>query len=192
MESKVLTVLARNHSDWLNMARSFKISDDEANELVQEMYLRVSSYVNDVEKIMYNETEVNTFYIYVALRNLHLSNFHKMQNNKMSKNTSTFSEFINNEIDNIEFEDKFNDITDSKTKFDKLIDKIDNLVDDWYWYDKKLFNIYFYDDMSMRELSKATKISLSSIFNTISNAKENIRKSAKKEYEDYKKSKGSL
>lgn len=174
------------------MAKSFKISNEEANELVQEMYLRVSSYVSDVEKIMYNKDEVNTFYIYVALRNLHLSNFHKMQNNKISRNTSCFSSFSEEEVFDIEYIDDFDRTIDSKEKFDNLIDKIDYLVDDWYWYDKKLFNIYFYEEMSMRELAKATKISLSSIFNTISNAKENIRESAKKEYEEYKKSKRNV
>ena len=40
--------------------------------------------------------------------------------------------------------------------------------------------------MSMRDISKETKISLSSIFNTLTNAKEKIRKVADKEYKKYK------
>ncbi len=40
--------------------------------------------------------------------------------------------------------------------------------------------------MSMRDISKETKISLSSIFNTLTNAKEKIRKETKEEYKKYK------
>ena len=58
------------------MAKAFKISEDnDANELVQEMYLRMHDYTKDVKRIMYNEKEINTFYIYITLRNLYYSKF---------------------------------------------------------------------------------------------------------------------
>ena len=40
--------------------------------------------------------------------------------------------------------------------------------------------------MRMRDISKETKISLSSIFNTLTNAKEKIRQESKEEYKKYK------
>ena len=39
----------------------------------------------------------------------------------------------------------------------------------------------------MRDISRETKISLSSIFNTLTNAKEKIKQITKKEYRNYKK-----
>jgi DNA-directed RNA polymerase specialized sigma24 family protein len=80
----VIDLVAEKHDDWIHMARSFGCSEDDANELVQEMYLRIHRYVESPEKIMYNETEVNTFYIYVTLRNLFLSNFHLTRKALMS------------------------------------------------------------------------------------------------------------
>jgi DNA-directed RNA polymerase specialized sigma24 family protein len=53
------------------MCKSFGASDDLAQELTQEMYVRLYKYVDDAEKIMYNETEVNTFFVYVTLRNMY-------------------------------------------------------------------------------------------------------------------------
>ena len=38
------------------------------NELVQQMYVRINDYVDDPKKILYNETEVNTYYVYVTLK----------------------------------------------------------------------------------------------------------------------------
>lgn len=164
------------------MAKSFKLSDDDANEIVQQMYLRISDYVEDVEKILYNEDEVNTFYVYVTMRNLYLSNHHKIKSRFVCWENIKFAE-----LDHLI--DTSGKIKDQKIEFDSLIDKIESEVDKWYWYDKRVFNIHFTDGMSMRKIAKETKISLSSIFNTLSNSKTKIRKKTIKHYEKYKKSK---
>ena len=67
MSSKILDILAKRHNEWLNMAKSFKLDTNDANELVQDMYIRMYDYTKDVKRIMYNETEINTFYIYITL-----------------------------------------------------------------------------------------------------------------------------
>ena len=85
--------------------------------------------------------------------------------------------------------ESYNDFIDNyekKVKLEELFDVIDKEIDDWYWYDKKLTRLYFNTKMSMRDISKETKISLSSIFNTLTNAKEKIRKKAKEHYKKYK------
>jgi len=76
MSETVLEVLAKKNDDWLNMARSFKLSNDESYELVQGMYMKMHEYVDDVSEIMYKDKGVNTFYVYRTLRNLFLSGYH--------------------------------------------------------------------------------------------------------------------
>ena len=76
-KNELLDKLAEKYYDWLNMAKSFKLSDENSKELVQEMFVRIFDYVKDPSKIMYNETEVNTFYIYVTLRNLYYAKLNK-------------------------------------------------------------------------------------------------------------------
>ena len=41
--NKLLEVAARKHNDWVQMAKSFKLSDNDANELVQEMYIAIDN-----------------------------------------------------------------------------------------------------------------------------------------------------
>ena len=53
------------------MVKSFGADQDLANDIVQEMYVRLYKYVGEPEKIMYNEQEVNTFFVYVTLRNMY-------------------------------------------------------------------------------------------------------------------------
>ncbi len=193
MSSKILDILAKRHTDWIKMAKAFKIDEDKANELVQEMYIRMHDYTKDVKRIMYNETEINTFYIYVTLRNLYYSKFTNY-NNK-NKKIILFSDYKNTHDHKIFYDVlnrlsyDFEEQTESykkKINLEALYNKIDSVIEDWYWYDKKLTKLYLNTDMSMRDISKETKISLSSIFNTLTNAKEKIRKESKEEYKKYK------
>jgi len=172
------------------MAKSFNLSDNDANEIVQEMYLRLYNYTKSVDKIMYNKEEVNTFYIYITLRNLFYSkftNYGKSKNKKLilfsDIDEDKFNSLINRMVDdNQEYDDNIK----KKINLEQLCDKIDSIIEDWYWYDKKLTKLYFNTKMSMRDISKETKISLSSIFNTLTNAKEKIRNQTKEEYKKYK------
>ena len=52
MNSKILHILAKRHNEWLNMAKSFKLNDSDANELVQDMYLRMYDYTKDVKSVL--------------------------------------------------------------------------------------------------------------------------------------------
>jgi len=188
MSSKILDILAERHKEWLNMAKSFKLDDDDSNELVQNMYIRMYDYTKDVKRIMYNEKEINTFYIYITLRNLYYSKFTNY--NKKNK-TLLFSDIDKDNykyiIDKMSYDiDEFDNNYKKKVNLEALCNKIDSVIDEWYWYDKKLTKLYLNTDMSMRDISKETKISLSSIFNTLTNAKEKIRKESKEEYKKYK------
>ena len=190
---RVIDLLAKKHSDWIKMALSFKIDNDQANEIVQEMYLRMNDYVKDVKKIMYNDKEINTFYVYITLRNIYYSNFYSTGKNIKNRKIIYFSEIIDNHDafflgKNLkEDPEQIEKVIDKKQKLEKLLNKIKAEIDTWYWYDKKMTKLYLNTKMSMRDISKETKISLSSIFNTLTNAKEKIREVTKKEYRNYKK-----
>jgi len=188
---EILDILSNKHQDWFNMAKSFGLSNDDANEIVQEMYMRIYDYTKDIKKIMYNETEVNTFYIYITLRNLYYSNFAKYGKSIKTKKIFLFTEMDDNSIKRVynnyyEDYESYMQTVSKKKSLDKLHEKIEQTIDSWYWYDKKLTKLYFDSGMSMRDLSKETKISLSSIFNTLTNAKEKIRQNTKEEYKKYK------
>lgn len=187
MNSNILDILANKHNEWIKMAKSFKLNNNDANELVQEMYLRMYDYTKDVNRIMYNEKEINTFYIYITLRNLYYSKCSSYKRKNIKVFTDIDQEKYNYIINNIAYnEDEINKNYNKKVDLEALYDKIDEIIDDWYWYDKKLTKLYLSTNMSMRDISKETKISLSSIFNTLTNAKEKIRQESKEEYKKYK------
>tara|TARA_R110002020_G_scaffold424388_2_gene633586 strand:- start:16789 stop:17337 length:549 start_codon:yes stop_codon:yes gene_type:complete len=56
--------------------------------------------------------------------------------------------------------------TPGNIKWEKL-EKIDCALEDIYWYDKKVFELYYYESNTLDSLAKKTGISRNSLFNTI-------------------------
>ena len=56
----------------------------------------------------------------------------------------------------------------------KQRDHIDTILNEMYWYDKKIFEIVA-KGVSVAELSRNTKISYYSLYNTYVNAKKHIK-----------------
>jgi|TARA_R110002110_G_scaffold3876_2_gene20085 RNA polymerase sigma factor (sigma-70 family) len=64
-------------------------------------------------------------------------------------------------------------------EFEKL-DKIDLVLNDLYWYDRKVFQLYYYENNTLDTLAKKTGISRNSLFTTI----DKVRTILKKELTD--------
>lgn len=178
LKPTLLEALADKHTDWIKMTKSLdspgKISQDTANEIVQEMYIRLYKYVDNMDKIMYG-MYINTMFVYITLRNLY---YNHLKDKKKVYYTNELH-FYEDEVPVIDYE-----YENQKTI---LEDEILTEIKSWHHYDEKLFKIINYDGISMRQLSRDTGISLSSIFNSNKKAKEIIRV---KFDEQYKKLKG--
>ena len=64
-------------------------------------------------------------------------------------------------------------------EFEKL-DKIDLVLNDLYWYDRKVFELYYYESNTLDSLARKTGISRNSLFTTI----DKVRTILKKELAD--------
>ena len=149
---------------------SFGADEDAAKDLVQDMYLRMYKYVENPERIMYNENEVNTYFVFVVLRNLFITSQKSMSFDQLEE--------IDGEIQeaNYEMEEAHN----------ALIEGMWNEVEDWHWYDAKLFKLYHTTDMTIKKISEETKISERSIWNTLDNGRKRIQTNCKEAYEAWK------
>ena len=166
----ILELLSKRHDEWIRMAMSFGADRDAAQDLVQDMYLRMYKYVENPERIMYNEDEVNTYFVFVVLRNLYIS----------SQKAMTFSELeeLEGEMDEPNYE--------MEMAHNNLIDELWEEVDSWHWYDTKLFKLYHNTDMTIKRISEETKISERSIWNTLDNGRKRIQTNRKEAYQAWK------
>ena len=170
----LLDILSRRHAEWLRMVRSFGSDYDTANDVVQDMYIKMHSrFENEPERVMFEDGEVNTYYVFVTLRNLYVD-------------TTKGQKFT--EIHDVHESDMV-DHTDRLNALEALISAMEGEINSWRWYDRELFNVYHTKGFNIRQISEGTKITERSIWNTLNNGKKRIKSNCGEQYEAYKKAK---
>jgi DNA-directed RNA polymerase specialized sigma24 family protein len=173
----MLELLASKHNVWLNMVMSFGCDYQTAQDIVQNMYLRMHKYVKDEQRIMYNNEEVNRFFIYVTLKNMwktYLTNANKYDVFEIREEEGYDMpevEHFSNEMD---------------VAFELLLARIQTEMRTWHRYDRILSEKYFKSDYSLRDIASGSGISLTSIFNTIKTNKKILKKKFREDWEDFK------
>ena len=165
------------------MGLSMGIHNHMVEDFVQEMYLRLNKYIKDPLKIMYNEKEVNKFYVYITIKNLYNDYLKERSKHHMVRLDDI--DVIYEIIEPTPESQRKADIAKQKAE-EKLIDMIKEEVDGWdNWYDQKLFKVYYETDISMRKLAKDTNISVTSIFNSCKNYKQILNTKFAEDFQDY-------
>lgn len=167
---KWIEQVAKHHKEWVEIIH--KLGEfDYAEDIVQESYIALMKYAN-ADKLIDANGFVRKGYMFFTLRSL----YYQFYNKKKKINKVSFDgcwELFDDS--NVEEHKAYNDIC--------LL--IDDEIDNWHWYDRKLFKLYRDTDMSMRDISKETNISLISIFHSIKNYKEILSTKFQKDYQDY-------
>ena len=177
----MLEKLGKNHSLWVKMVINMGCRIDVAEDIVQEMYIRMHRLIVDQKKIMYNDEEVNRFFVYVVLRNMYTD---------YVKARGRFTTFEYMESDSVEHqaEDNFIDEMqdfDTPDGLEAIYGAVSKEISSWRRYDAMLANMYFKGDLSLRDIANGSGISLTSIFNSVKKYKQKIRHLLIEDYEDY-------
>lgn len=168
---ELLKMLSDRHDDWIRMASSLHVRNDEVlgtpNDIVQDMYVRLNKYVNDPSKIMYNDTELNTMFIYITIRNIYFNHYrYQSKTNLVTSDKEYFQDDTCTQ----------SDLDHSVELFKiELEDKILEEIKTWHHYNARIFKIIFFEGVGLRKLARDSGISLSSIFNTVKKGKKKLR-----------------
>lgn len=135
-----------------------------AEDVVQDMYIRVSKYASD--------KKLCTTYIWFTMRNI----LHDYKKKEARLRTIDLDNCVELEqMDNLEEE----------AGYQAFLDRLDNEMKTWHWFDRMLFDIYVNKGKSMRELAKGTNIGVSTIFHTIARCKKKIKDNLGEDWEDF-------
>ena len=147
---------------FINIVKSFGCNSSYAEDIVQELFIQIHLDVKKGLDLWYNN-DINTYYCYKVLRGIYL-NTHK----KEAKFLKTYIEDINGEIKEVE------DLGIDEVEYAKQKDNIDEILKEMYWYDSKVFSLVA-SGKSVASLSRDTKISYYSLYNTYRTALKNIK-----------------
>jgi DNA-directed RNA polymerase specialized sigma24 family protein len=150
------------HKDWINIVKSFGANKNYAEDIVQEMYIQLICDIQKGLDLWYND-DVNTYYCYKVLRGIYL-NTHK----KQARIIKTYIEDIEGDIKQID------ELGIDEIQYAQRKDFIDSILDGMYWYDSKVFTLVA-SGKSVASLSRDTKISYYSLYNTYRNALKHIK-----------------
>ena len=166
-----LEIVAKQHKEWIRIVKSFG-EKNYAEDIVQQSYLNLHKYA-EPDKVIENG-KIRRGYMYFTLR----TTYYLFYNQKKKVRKVSIDDGILQLIqsDNIKENDAYN----------KICQKVDDELENWHWYDKKLFILYRDSGLSIRKLAAETKISWVSIFNTLKNAKNIIKEKLGEDYEDFK------
>jgi len=167
---KWLEQVAKHHKEWVEVIH--KLGEyDYAEDIVQESYIALMKYA-DATKLIDVNGNVRKGYMFFTLRSL----YYQFYNKKKKINKVSFDGCW-------ELFDETN--VEEHKAYHNICLIIDEEIDNWHWYDRKLFKLYRDTDMSMRDIAKETNISLISIFHSIKNYKEILNTKFQKDYQDY-------
>lgn len=156
--------LYKKHKQWVEIVQSFGCNIDTAEDLVQEMYLKIIKMVDKGTDIMYNDDEINYYYIFRTLNSLFLDL--KRKEKKVSYM----------QIDDYQF------TQDTTVNYDVVYELVEKKLDEVYWYDKKVYEIVQGGE-SISKLADKTNISYYSLYNTYRKVKNHLLKIIKTKYE---------
>jgi hypothetical protein len=144
-----------------------------AEDIVQEFYLLLHKY-KVTEEQMFTNGKLNRGYCFIIIRNIHF----QIYNVKKRITKCELNEEIYNMVDDFDLEKELD--------WNEFRTKAESEVNNWDWYDKKLFSIYRDSNISIRGLAKETGISFVSIFHSLKKHKEKLKELLKEDYDNLK------
>jgi len=139
----------KKHKVWVDIVCSFGCNPQTAEDIVQEMYIKIHKKKQSGLNIDYGDNDFNYYYFFKTLKNL----FYDLKR-KQNKVTIIDIEYCNNMIS----KDNFIDYQITYNEIKKSLNKM-------YWYDKKVYEL-IESGQSVAQLSRKTGIPYYSLYNT--------------------------
>ncbi len=176
----MLEKLAEQHDLWLKMVLGFGCNSSRAEDVVQDMYLKVHDLLERGKNITYGEDEVNRFYIYLTLKSIHTDYFRAKSKIKVSELKDNESKYLIAEDYDSAEQEAFEKV------YASVMETLNRLpLSDDYPYFKNIFIGYNTRNMSMRKMAKETGINLNSIYNTLTKVMNIVRNECGEDVQDY-------
>lgn len=155
-----LEIIYDKHNDWVSIVRSFGCNKDTAEDIVQETYIKLSRIINSGANLMYNDTEINYYYVFRTLRSMFLD----------LKRKESKAQLVGFEP---ELDKRFV-LQNNDQDIDQIYNEILGDLKKMHWYDRKIFE-YIDEGESITGLSKKTDISYYSVYNTYKKVLEALK-----------------
>ena len=152
-----MILVAKKHKEWIKIVISFGCNKEIAEDIVQEMYIKIQLNIEKGLDIMYGK-EINHYYIFKTLRSL----FYDLK--RKGKN-----------ITMVNIDDHIIKGGESDINYESEYEKITDALSEMYWYDRKVFEIINGGE-KISTFSRKSSIPYYSLYNTYNKVKNKLKK----------------
>ncbi len=156
----MLEKIYQHHLKWINSVKKMGATQEEAEDIVGDMYLIIGKMLKKGLNITYGD-DVNYYYIYKCLKTSYIQ-LKKKQSKENKKEITLLLDVASSEYVNFEEKNK----------------EVNKELKTLHWYDQKIYNL-IQEDYSITELSNKTNISYHSIYNTYRKVKGILKEKIK-------------
>jgi len=161
----------------------FKLKGQYHEDITQDLFLKMYAEIEKAEnnpgminRFLDRLSDSGTFKLYKTVKNMYIDLIRK--ENKYISLDDNIGYLKRHAIQN--FEEQPEVILESEKDIDKMINEY---VDSFYWFDKRVFNLYRYEFKNhTNNMSEATKLSVSTIYRTVKRCKVKINDKLKDHY----------
>tara|TARA_R100000900_G_scaffold4553_1_gene5615 strand:- start:47 stop:556 length:510 start_codon:yes stop_codon:yes gene_type:complete len=163
----VLLILSNHQKEWEIITEKllFSTSKLKAGDVVQDMYIKV---FDDLTKDKIKPDEI------IRDNKPHFGIIKNILTRIIQVKSKNIKHHLSIEELNLQIEDNKEPV-----QVNNIDAQIDAVLNQMYWFDRKLFNLYRKEFHSIRSLSKATKISHVTVYKTIAKCKKLIARKVK-------------
>lgn len=171
----MLERLAKKHNLWLKMLNNLDCDNSIAEDIVQEMYIRLHEHVDKLEDILIND-DINTYFVYITLRNMYISHIRskKMTMYPIISDYNLADESLG--IDYYEMESSY---------FYYLKDKLKDALMTFNAQERQIYELHYIKGQSQRKISRESEVSLNKIQTINKNIKRKLRIALLEDVQDY-------
>lgn len=159
METIIEKIYAR-HDEWVYMVTKYGCNRDTAEDIVQDMYLRVITYIKKTDNDITYNGDVNIYFIAKTLKSIFIDQTRK-DNRKPTNDYDSESYHIS---------------TTDSYDYESAYKKIQTMLQNMYWFDKKVYEI-IESGVKMSDLAEKTTIPYYTIYNTYKKVKQKLKNS---------------
>ena len=157
-----MKLLAEKHSDWIRVVKSFGCNYQVSQDIVQEMYIKIQLKLESGLNILYDENELNYYYIFKTLRTLFLDLKRKGKN--------IYRINIEHVAENIIHKKQSEQLVSYEETYSLIKDELNKM----YWYDKKVYELIDGGE-SIASLARKSGIPYYSLYNTYKKVKAKLK-----------------
>jgi hypothetical protein len=113
LAKSVLEIISDRHKEWVYLVECFGCNKETAEDIVQDMYIKMHKIISRGADVMYSKTEINSYYVLKTLKSIFID--HTRKHNVHTYDVECFENKLE-DYESIDFDSKYDHVLSELAK----------------------------------------------------------------------------